>query len=265
MPNVRGLVVEVPVVPNQQLKKGDILFRIDDTKYQDAYAEKLAKKEAAESNRDRAKASFQRYDEGFRKGGAFTEAELDNRRQLYLTSEADLKAAIASLDQAKFDLDETVVRAPDDGYVTQMALRPGMMAVPLPLRPVMVFVNKSEKLFVGAFNQRSLLRLKEGYEAEVIFDALPGRVFKGKITNVAPNIAEGQFQASGLLVSSDSLLRRGRAFAIIELEQDWDALGLPDGANAEVAVYSDVFTHVAVMRRVLLRMKSWQNYVFLEH
>jgi hypothetical protein len=35
--------------------------------------------------------------------------------------------------------------------------------------------------------------------------------------------------------------------------------------TAEVAVYTEHWHHVGVMRRVLLRMSSWMNYVFLEH
>ena len=43
----------------------------------------------------------------------------------------------AELSDAQYDLDQTVMRAPGPGYVTQMALRPGMYVIPAPLRPVM--------------------------------------------------------------------------------------------------------------------------------
>lgn len=59
----------------------------------------------------------------------------------------------AQLTAAEFNLEETVVRAPTDGYVTQLALRPGMMAVPLPLRPVMVFVHDEERYFLVHFGK----------------------------------------------------------------------------------------------------------------
>ncbi|ADN77516.1 secretion protein HlyD family protein [Ferrimonas balearica DSM 9799] len=265
VPTVRGIVVEVPVQPNQPLSKGDVLFRIDDARFRDEVDRYLAELTAAESERDRTLAAFKRYEEGFKRGGAFTELELDNRRQLYLTAEAQVQRTKALLDKAQVDLTETVVRAPQDGYVTQVALRPGMMAVPLPLRPVMVFINEEDDRFVGAFNQKSLLRLQSGYEAEVIFEAIPGRVFKAQVAQVLPNIAEGQIQASGTLLSSDLLVRRGRAFVEVQLLDDISELGLPDGAHAEIAVYSDKFSHVSIIRRVLLRMKSWQNYLFLEH
>ncbi|SHI25068.1 efflux RND transporter periplasmic adaptor subunit [Ferrimonas marina] len=265
VPSVRGPVTEVPVTPNQMLQKGDVLFRLDDTRYREARDQADAQREAAQAERDRTFSAFKRYEEGFKKGGAFTELELDNRRQVYFAAEATLTAAQSALEKAEYDLSETVVRAPDDGYVTQVALRPGMMAVPLPLRPVMVFIHKDQSMLIGAFNQKSLLRLREGHDAEVIFEAIPGRVFKGKVDQVLPNIAEGQVQATGQLLSSDLLLRRGRSFVSVVLEEDLDQYQLPDGAHAEIAVYSDSFTHVSIIRRVLLRMKSWQNYLFLEH
>ena len=86
----------------------------------------------------------------------------------------DLKAQLA---QANYQLEQTTVRAPDKGYVIQNALRPGMRAASLPLRPVMVFVSGESHYLIGWFRQNSLLRLKAGNEAEVAFDAVPGTVF----------------------------------------------------------------------------------------
>nr|WP_220488045.1 DUF3302 domain-containing protein [Shewanella sp. SR44-3] len=57
------------------------------------------------------------------------------------------------------------------------------------------------RYFAGAFWQNSLLRLKEGDEAEVIIDAMPGQVFKGRVATVLPAMAEGEVQFSGNLQS----------------------------------------------------------------
>ena len=105
----------------------------------------------------------------------------------------------AELADAQYDLDQTVVRAPSEGFVTQVALRPGVYVVPAPLRPAMVFVNtnKGDQELGAAFQQNSLQRVKAGDEAEVAFDAVPGRVFKGKVRNVLDAIAAGQIQATG--------------------------------------------------------------------
>ena len=175
----------------------------------------------------------------------------------------EVRRIIAELDGKRWELEKTVVTAPTDGFVTQLLLRPGMMAVPLPLRPVMVFVHAEPARLVASFLQNSFLRLEVGAEAEAIFRAIPGRVFTGKIASVLPVIDKGAVQASGNLISQN-LGPPGRAPVIIELDDDMSSFNLPAGSVAEVAIYTEHVEHVAMIRRFLLRMKSWQNYLFSE-
>lgn len=69
---------------------------------------------------------------------------------------ASLKAQLA---EAKYNLEQTIVRAPSDGYVTRVLIRPGTYAASLPLRPVMVFIPDQKRQIVAQFRQNSLLRL----------------------------------------------------------------------------------------------------------
>jgi multidrug resistance efflux pump len=172
----------------------------------------------------------------------------------------------AELADAQYDLDQTAVRAPASGFVTQVALRPGMYVVPAPLRPVMAFVNTDvhDQGLGAAFQQNSLQRVKAGDESEVAFDAIPGRVFKGKVRIVLDAIAAGQIQASGALVDYGARTEGGRALAIIDLDEDLSRYQLPVGAAAQVAIYTQYWHHVSLLRKILLRMRSWENYVFLE-
>ena len=307
---VRGRVIEVPVQPNQPLQKGDVLFRIDPIPYQ-AEVDKLRArvKEASQgalglessvqeaeaavikalAERDKAQREFGRYQRGFDRG-AFTEQQLDTRRQAFKAAQAALEVAqskqkqaqialdsevggentqvaslLAELRKAEFNLEQTVVTAPTDGYVTQLALRPGVMAVPLPLAPVMTFVHTEDKLYTAAFRQNSLQRLEAGFEAEFMFRALPGKVFKGQVVDVLPAIGESQFQARGSLLGTEALRTSGRVLVTLKITDDLEEYHLPMGTAVEVAVYSDSFTHVSIMRKVLIRMKSWQNYLYLDH
>jgi multidrug resistance efflux pump len=172
----------------------------------------------------------------------------------------------AELADAQFDLDQTVTRAPGGGFVTQMALRPGMYVVPAPLRPVMVFVNtdKDDQALSAAFQQNSLQRVKAGDEAEVAFDAVPGRVFKARVRIVLDAIAAGQMQATGTLVDFGAPTGGGRAVAVIDVEDDMSGYQIPLGAAGQVAIYTEHWHHVSLIRKILLRMRSWENYVFLE-
>jgi hypothetical protein len=56
----------------------------------------------------------------------------------------------------------------------------------------------------------------------------------------------------------------GRAVAIIDVEEETSGYNIPGGAAAQVAVYTTYAHHFALIRRILLRMRSWENYVFLE-
>lgn len=254
-----------------------------------SYKAAMATRIKAQAERDRTYQQYQRYATGYKRG-AFTKADVDNREQFYRSAEAALEAAQADerraklayesningentavaqiqaqLVNARFNLDSTVVRAPTKGFVTQVLLRPGMMAVPLPLRPVMTFINTDDEAIVGAFRQNSLLRLKPGYEADIIFRAIPGKTFKAEIMEVLPAIGEGQAQAQGTLIGTDMLMRQGRPLVRFKMIDDLSEYNLPLGANMEIAVYSDHAHHLAVMRKILIRMKSWQNYLYLDH
>jgi hypothetical protein len=150
------------------------------------------------------------------------------------------------------------------GFVTQLALRPGMYLVPAPFKPAMVFVNLDDRALAAGFQQNALLRVRAGDEAEVAFDAAPGRILKGKVRHVIDVIATGQLQASGVLQDMGEGPQGGRAVAIIDFDKDASVYKFPGGAAAQVALYTPYWHHFAIIRRILLRMRSWQNYVFLE-
>jgi multidrug resistance efflux pump len=177
------------------------------------------------------------------------------------TTVARLQAELAA---AQFDLDQTVIRAPGPGYVTQMALRPGMYVIPAPIRPVMMFVHRDDQELAAGFQQNALQRVRARDEAEIAFDALPGRIIKGKVKHVIDAIATGQLQATGALQDMGAQLPGGRAVAIIEIDEDTSGYNLPGGSAAQVAVYTPYAHHFAIIRRILLRMRSWENFVFLE-
>jgi multidrug resistance efflux pump len=130
----------------------------------------------------------------------------------------------------------------------------------------MVFVNMEpgDRELGAAFQQNALQRVKAGDESEVAFDAVPGRVFKGKVRYVLEAIAAGQFQATGALIDFGQRTEGGRALAVIDVNEDLSRYQIPLGAAAQVAIYTEHWHHVSLIRKILLRMRSWQNYVFLE-
>ena len=253
-----------------------------------AVAQARAKVAQATAKRDQAVRTLRRYEGA---ASAFSKQQIDTQRERVVATNADLdatKAALAKaetelsgevdgddpsvaavkaqLEEARFNLENTIIRAPTDGFVTQLAVLPGMMAVPLPLKPLANFVSDQERRFVAAFRQQSLLRLKPGYEAELTFTSLPGQVFSAKLIEVLPTIAESQLAAGQQLVGGEAFQRMdNETLTVIEIEKS-DAVDLlPLGVSAQAAVYSDHVHHVAVMRQILLRMMSWQHYLYLDH
>ena len=168
------------------------------------------------ADRDRAQKDLARYQRAAGKAvNPFTEQEATNARQTYLAQEAKLASAEAQAQQiqsqldalvsgenagivslkaqlreAKYNLAQTEVKALTDGYVTQVLLRPGSFVNSMPFRPAMFFISQQSRNILASFRQNSLLRVKVGDEAEVVFNGIPGKVLvlrgsvgKGKLTD----------------------------------------------------------------------------------
>jgi len=93
---------------------------------------------------------------------------------------------------------------------------------------------------------------------------VPGRVFKGKVRVVVDAIAAGQIQANGTLTDFGERTAGGRAMAMIDLVDDISGYQIPAGSAGLVAIYTEYWHHLSLLRKILLRMRSWENYVFLE-
>ena len=215
--------------------------------------------DTAARNLDASKQSF-----------AAAKAEEERARLAYTSNIGGVNTAVAKLRadlaDAEFDLEQTTTRAAGPGFVTQVSLRPGMYAIPAQLRTSMFFVNTGpqDRELGAAFQQNSLQRVKAGDDAEVAFDAVPGRVFKGKVGTVVDAISTGQLGTTVGLIEPETRTTAGRAVAIIDVSDEMRDYQIPLGATAQVAIYTEHWHHLSLLRKVLLRMRSWQNYVFLE-
>jgi multidrug resistance efflux pump len=216
-----------------------------------------------------AQVQFERAKNNFNAAEATAQSAKSEADRALLEAEAvvkgvntDVARLQSELDTAKFNLEQSVVRAPTDGTVQQNFLRPGMFAASMPLRPVMIFLHDEKPKFTAAFLQNSAQRIEEGSEAEFILPAVPGRFFKGKVDAVGAFIAQGQLQPSGNLIDPEQIKGEGRILVRIEPEADISKYLIVPGSTAQVAIYTHHMHHLAVMRKVLLRMKSWTNYLF---
>ena len=246
----------------------------------------------AKAVRDLALKDANRYQNGSKDKmkSPFTDQEVVRAQQNYLAAQAQWRSVLSKRDEtaaqlnamingenaavyriksklkeAEYFLARTVVYAPSDGYATQLLLKPGMFVRPLPLRPVMVFVPEQKNSVFAVFRQNSALRLTAGDEAEVVFNGLPGSVVKGKVKQILPVVASSSYQAQGHLQGLSLDPKLDGIYAEIELNNMADMKNLPAGTMGQVAIYSDYFKHVSIIRKILLRMTSWMHYLYIDH
>jgi multidrug resistance efflux pump len=249
-----------------------------------------ASAEKARAERDLAQTSYERQKELFEKN-VVAQVALDTATRNRDASEQALAAALAAEDRAKqaygaivdgehsdvvrlrnelaeaeYNLSETTVRAPTSGFVTEVSLRPGMFVGATAALPVMIFVNDTQKdrALAAAFQQNALQRVKAGDEAEVLFKGIPGRVFKAKVRLVIDAIAAGQLRATGALMEIRAAVPGDRALAVLDILDDMSGYQVPLGADGEAAIYTEHVHELSLLRKILLRMRSWQNYAFFE-
>ena len=245
VPRVEGYVTEVTAEPNKLVEAGEPLLVIDPLPYEETLAELQEQRELLVTRRKRLE--------------KLTVQDFASKRQLEEII-IEIDAIDSRIRNATYDLESTVVRAPAAGFATFVSVRPGHYTKALPLSPIMVFVQ-NERVLMGAFRQVLHDYIEPGAEAEVIFDALPGYVFSARVDGVIPINAAGQFVASGRMVAAQHFAQ-GQPF-LVRFTTDFDLreLNLPAGAQAHIAVYSDTFTGIEVMRRMLIRIMSWKNYL----
>jgi RND family efflux transporter MFP subunit len=245
VPNVAGEVVEVPVEANRPLHFGDVLFRIDPTPFQ-AQVDAIA----AQLKFEKLRLSQMTQLQENQTGRAFDVQE----------RQASVDQLTAQLASAQYNLDQTVVRAPADGFVTNLALRKGARVATLPLSPVMAFVDTSETLVGVEIRQIAARYVRPGQDVEVTFKFLPGRVYAGKVVAVLQAVSTGQVQASGLAITPSQV--EAVPFAVrVALDDAELARRLPAGATGTAAIFTDRVKPSHIVRKVLLRQIAILNYI----
>jgi multidrug resistance efflux pump len=244
---VAGRVIEVTPNAGQRLNRSDMLFRIDPEPYEARLAGVEAQLELAETRLGQEQRLVAQ--------GAGRQYDLDVAR-------ADAERLRAELRTARYQLDATVVRAPSDGRVVQVAIRPGQYVMPMAFSQMMAFVPEEAPLLAAGFRQNATMYIDVDDRAEVAFDAIPGRVFAGRVASIQPLLAEGTVSASATLRTLDDSPRRGRIPVFIEITDDMSAYNLPAGSSATAAVYTGKMHHFDLIRMMILRIKSWENWVF---
>jgi multidrug resistance efflux pump len=179
-------------------------------------------------------------------------------------SEAQVETTRAQLENARWDLSQTTMLAPGNGRMVNVMLRPGFFVAGMPFNEVMTFVDNEYQIF-ALFGQNELHQVEPGAEAEITLDTYPGRVIKAHVDSVIWAQGQGQVEASGDLPRTTFVPPPGR-FPVKLVVGDKDReLFLAAGARGSAAIYTEHLSMIHIIRKVLLRVASYLDYIIIKH
>ena len=233
-PQVGGEVIRVAVQKNVEVEQGTVLFEIDPTLF-------VAQVKDLEATLGLATLRLSQLE---RLAGVDAASQFDVEQ-----TEAQIEQLQARLKGARFNLENTTVRAPFKGRVPQLFLKPGVQVSPA--RAVFAFVDSEQLLIYALLEQKAFPNLEVGDRALVNFPALPGRVYETEVSELASGIQEGQFAIGGQL---DSVQQRRmvRTFPLfLSLPADFPPELRKVGMAASVTVMTDQAGPIGIYAEVM--------------
>lgn len=184
-PRVTAPIVELPIRDNQRVSAGDLLFRIDDRTFKQQLAKGTAEEVRTKGDYDRAVELVKR--------GDLSQRDFDKAKAAY-------DEAIADKESARLDLEFTEVRAPVDGYVTNLELRIGSQAIAN--QPALALVDTSSYYVEGFFRENDITDVQPGDHAVVTLMTYPDTPLTGVVDSLGWGIAQADGSASRDLLPS---------------------------------------------------------------
>jgi RND family efflux transporter MFP subunit len=188
-PRVGGPIVELPVHDNQLVTKGDLLFRIDPRTYALAIEQAEAKlKQAQASERVKQDQAKRARNLSRKDKGAISEQALVRKENDLLVALADVDVAEANLHAARLDLEFTEVRAPVDGYVTNLLLRYGSQTVAN--QPALALIDINSFWVHGYFKETQIEHIRPDNKVVIKLMTWPDAPLEGIVESMGWGIAQ---------------------------------------------------------------------------
>ena len=321
---VQGMVVDVPITPNQHIRKGQVLFKLDPRPVEIEISGFKAQIDSLQAQLLSAGASTTGFAETVRNArgaresiaaqlklarerenqtrelartGAGSEYDYQQAQTNVTNLQAQLDAAVATertaqakvgsrnakgdqdeianvkaqieraeaqLADAEWRLEQTVYRAPADGTVVALSLRPGAMAVPLPITPAMTFVE-DDQWVMAIFKQNEVRKIKPGQEAEIALKMYPGRIIKCKVDSIMWATAQGQLPIGTMNTGGGVAPVPPSSLAVRLLKDKKDVdLFMASGAAGIGAVYTDSGEPIHILRKILIRVSAKLDWLILK-
>lgn len=174
---------------------------------------------------------------------------------------AQVVAAEADLSKAQYYLDQTTIRAPEDGLIITQQARPGLVVGNRRIAALAVLVADADPYLLATFYQEHLKFVEPGQEVEVALDIFPGQIFKGEVEAVWWGTGQGQIKPSGNVPTFRFPKLQGRIAVQIKVT-DPALKRFPAGAHGAVAIYTGLGKGFEPLRRINIRLYSWANFLF---
>ena len=200
---------------------------------------------------------------------AMAQAEVQRAREQQGGSEeqnALLRSAAATLEKAELDLANTQVRARTAGLITDLRTDVGQFAVAG--NPVMTLITLQDVWIQAEMTENNLGRVVPGTPVGIVLDALPGRVFSGRVRSVGYGVSVGSSTPPGSLPSvqnSRDWLRPAQRFpVIVEIERSelTSLRGIRVGGQADVMAFPTRGNPLNPLGRGFLYLMSWLAYAY---
>jgi multidrug resistance efflux pump len=148
--------------------------------------------------------------------------------------------------------------------MVNVMLRPGFFVAGMPFNEVMTLVDNEYQIF-ALYGQNELHQVEPHNEAEITLDTYPGRIIKAHVDSVIWAQGQGQVEASGDLPRTTFVPPPGR-FPVKLVVADTDKeVFLAAGARGAAAIYTEHLAIIHIIRKVLLRVQSYFDYVIIKH
>ena len=188
-PRVGGPIVDLPIHDNQAVTKGDLLFRIDQRTFELAIEQAEAKlQQALASERVKEDQARRARDLSRKDKGAISEQALVRKENDLLVARADVEVAEANLNAAKLDLEFTEVRAPVDGYVTNLLLRYGSQTVAN--QPALALIDTNSFWVHGFFKETQIENIQPDNKVVIKLMTYPDAALQGVVESMGWGIAQ---------------------------------------------------------------------------
>lgn len=195
-PDVSGWVTHVNFRDNEEVKKGQTLFTIDDVRFQNAVNESQAEMDKAQYAWEHAKEQLARR-QSLIKNSIISKEDLSTYSTNSRLAEADYDLAKSNYEKALIDLHRTIIKAPADGAVMNLDLREGNYVSQG--RAVLSLIRANSMYITGYFEETKLPGIKPGYSA-LIHLMSGGAPLTGTVTSIARGIANNNNKADNQLL-----------------------------------------------------------------